>query len=166
MSQMSGSQNSWFNDLNSRYMKYNVSIYNKIELENLGEVDFSLKLNDDIFILGDGFEEKEYNINMTPFNKIIDEIKEKFVSFLEINNNIRVSILEDDNVLLLSTYQEEEGEKEDNYMFDDCIWALYYTIRFPNLDYDGYYILSGMIGGFDETTFKDKYDMDVSIFPY
>ena len=166
MSQMSGSQNSWFNDLNSRYMKYNVSIYNKIELENLGEVDFSLKLNDDIFILGDGFEEKEYNINMTPFNKIIDEIKEKFVSFLEINNNIRVSILEDDNVLLLSTYQDEEGEKEDNYMFDDCIRALYYTIRFPNLDYDGYYILSGMIGGFDETTFKDKYDMDVSIFPY
>ena len=89
MSQMSESQNSWFNDLNSRYMKYNVSIY-KIDLENLGEVDFSLKLNDDIFILGDGFEEKEYNINMTPFNKIIDEIKEKFVSFLEINNNIRV----------------------------------------------------------------------------
>lgn len=164
MSQMSESQNSWFNDLNSRYMKYNVSIYNKIELENLGEVDFSLKLNDDIFILGDGFEEKEYNINMTPFNKIIDEIKEKFISFLEVNNNIRVSILDDDKVLLLSTYQEE-GEKEDNYMFDDCIWVLYYTIRFPNLDYDGYYILSGMLDGFDET-FKDKYGMDVSVFPY
>ena len=163
MSQMSESQNSWFNDLNSRYMKYNVSIY-KIDLENLGEVDFSLKLNDNIFILGDGFEEKEYNINMTPFNKIIDEIKEKFISFLEVNNNIRVSILDDDKVLLLSTYQEE-GEKEDNYMFDDCIWALYYTIRFPNLDYDGYYILSGMLDGFDET-FKDKYGMDVSVFPY
>jgi len=48
MPNMNESQIEWFNDLSTRYMKYNVSLYNYkgIDMSNVefGEVDFSLKV--------------------------------------------------------------------------------------------------------------------------
>jgi len=179
---MNESQIEWFNDLSTRYMKYNVSLYNYkgIDMSNVefGEVDFSLKVTKEetehrYIILSYCGDEKKYDFDSpfyqtfplsgTPRDRILNEIKDKFISYLDENKNIRVSIYSDfvDYPLLLSTY-EEEGKKN-NYMYDDFIYSLYYMIRFPKLDYEGYYILMGMIRDFKKI--KDKYEMDVSYFP-
>lgn len=170
MSGMSGmfshSQVCWFEDLNRCYMKYDVSLY-EFKTNDLGKVDFTIRISKDPII---EFMGKEYNVSLLPDRgHHLKEIKEKLIEFLEENGNIRVAIYSDDsdnsddsNSILLSTYNEEE--KKSNYMYDDMFWALYYTIRFPKLDYDGYYILSGMSGDFD--TFREKYDMDISVFPF
>jgi len=47
-------------------------------------------------------------------------------------------------------------------MYDDLVWSLAYMIRFPTLDNDGYYILSGMLGKFEKESFRQKYGIDMS----
>lgn len=172
MSEMSQSQLEWFDDLSRRYMKHNVSLY-KLTKENkgdLGKIDFNMKiLKKGDYGVSLKVEDKEYDLSLSSSSSFrssfLKEIKENLIEFLKENHHIRVAILSEFNeneIVLLSTYNEE-GEKLSNYMYDDFIWSLYYTIRFPQLDFEGYYILSGMVSGFD--TFKDKYNMDVCIFP-
>ena len=72
------------------------------------------------------------------------------------------------NYFLLSTYNEnlkDLTEIDLSEMLDEYLVILCYIIRYPMLDKDGYYILSGMYEGFDEETFSKKYGMNISKYP-
>jgi hypothetical protein len=176
---LSMAQISWLSELD-RYMKYNVSIY-EVESDSydLGKVDFSIVFKKDNKDDSDSFdfsltlregEEKTENVyklsSPSTFRIPCKEIKEKFIEFLENNDkNIRVVIQDFSKIYLLSTYNEKYEEKK--YMYDDLICVMNYMIRFPTLDNDGYYILSGMSGHFEKETFRQKYNIEMSeTFPY
>lgn len=169
--ELSMAQISWLSELD-RYMKYNVSIYEVNSESDLGKVDFSLVFKKDedqksfSITLKEDSQEIVYKLSKpSTFRIPSKEIKEKFIEFLENNNkNIRVAIVTD-KIYLLSTYNEKYEAKK--YMYDDLIWVINYMIRFPTLDNDGYYILSGMVGHFDKETFRQKYNIEMSeTFPY
>lgn len=170
---ISQAQIEWLEDLNCRYMKHNISAYYIHRKYTGGKVDFTFYFKETegrkLILIGD---DKEYNVNIPNKNRenCINELKHKFLQFLEEHKNIRILFFHPSSYhILLSTYKED-GEKID-HMDDSMFLALNYTIRFPNLDYEGYYILSDSYTGFgyrdfDTDKFKEKYNMDVSIFPY
>jgi hypothetical protein len=170
-------QNNFENDLKewvlelNKYVKYNVKLFElkseyisqlsnpKMSSKLTGKCDFSFCSVESMYqIVEDDFKDVDY-------------IKSNIVSFLENEGNIRVGIYlsynEKIEYFLLSSYEENQeyykvcGEN----MYDDVVYVLYYIVRYPMLDKDGYYSLSGM-SGFNKDEFFKKYNIDIWKQPY
>jgi len=171
----------WFIQLN-KHAIYNVKLYKlkkeyksnfNLKSEIAGNCDFTYisntKYNKDEEDL-----DKKFEIIQCDYENV-DKNKEDIVKFLEDNGNVRVGNYfkhngQFDDYFLISSYQEDEtyydicGEGEN--MYDDCLYVLYYIVRYSSLDKEGYYVLSGMAGGFVKEEFYEKYNIDIWPQPY
>lgn len=134
--------NAWFIQLN-KYSKYNVRLYKNLSTSTK---------NCDIILDCDLIE--------------VDNYKNEIISLLENKGNVRIGIYDNisDEYFLISSYEENEnyykicGENEN--MYDEFVYVLYYIVRYPMLDSHGYYSLSGMCE-FAYDKFFDRYCIDI-----
>jgi hypothetical protein len=130
----------WFDQLN-KYIKYNVKLYKNLSTTKNYDILFDCEINK------------------------VDNYKNEIVSLLEIQGNVRIGIYDNisDEYFLISSYEENENYKicgENENMYDDFVYVLYYIVRYSMLDSHGYYSLSGMCD-FDKDKFFERYCIDI-----